>query len=335
MEHRTKQLPGFKPRVVVRPDLPTPKAARTAPLHKTPPGQIARRTLPRKPRRDGLSQLNVPQPTQSPPLACAHATVVAALLRHARDSRFKLPEEPADHLQRPVETILTMESGAVLQDPDMTEALLRLYKRNADAGPVRRQLTDAAKPALRGTCVDGHSGHGRRLAAVESQASATTWMSVTILPEPLQIPEYAHAVRDARQAADYGTAGRRPQPGRDVYLLESDILRREAGGAEVMARQLTHLVRLVRDGVADIRIWPSGTASLVPATEHLGELTFHNGTTLLVSQGAWVEYSTDTSPRVAIETAWRCAATGPQSLALLETKAQNYSLSCATNRTAP
>ncbi|KUN06242.1 XRE family transcriptional regulator [Streptomyces yokosukanensis] len=120
----------------------------------------------------------------------------------------------------------------------------------------------------------------RDFISLESQASAMRTLETTVVPGLLQTPEYARAVTRAavkdldddsldtlvevRLARQDVLRTRRPL--RLSAVLDEAVLRREVGGAEVMARQLERLTEAARLPQVRLQVLPFGAGAHIGLT---------------------------------------------------------------------
>ncbi|MCX5103614.1 Scr1 family TA system antitoxin-like transcriptional regulator [Streptomyces sp. NBC_00439] len=173
---------------------------------------------------------------------------VGAMLRTARLRRMMLPEQPAEYLGVPTQTVRDIEDGHRCVGVAELTALTSLYRCGQDRQPLWGLLIHAAAQAR--PARDDEPGHARRLDACIRQARCVRWLSTALLPAPLQTPGYARAVDEH---STYGGGAPVPPAACAVYVLDVRVIRRGSGTPRLMAEQVEHLLRLTERGT-DIRI---------------------------------------------------------------------------------
>lgn len=224
--------------------------------------------------------------------------VVGACLRHARESRMMLPEEPAELLGVTPQVLLALEEGRFEISTDVLADLTGLYRCEADEPGLRRLL--AQRPEWNGMTRDREPGHARRLAACAQGAARVRWLSYEHLPAPLQTPHYAQAVAEPDAHLPGGPT---PPAASVVYVLDSRVLHHGSGTARLMAAQLDHLLHLADQGT-DIRVLPAPLARPQPAG-HIVDITLPAGRVLARPSPEGVEYCRTLRFAAIIDTALR------------------------------
>ncbi|MEV1042350.1 Scr1 family TA system antitoxin-like transcriptional regulator [Streptomyces sp. NPDC050204] len=248
---------------------------------------------------------------------------VGAMLRTARLRRMMLPEQPAEHLGVPPQTVLDIEDGHRCVGVAELTALTSLYRCGQDRQPLWGLLIHAAAQAR--PARDDEPGHARRLDACIRQARRVRWLSTALLPAPLQTPGYARAVDEH---STYRNGAPVPPVACPVYVLDVRVIRRGSGTPRLMAEQVEHLLRLTERGT-DIRIvgenhpLPQPPGHLVEMELPAGRIVarpggpgvdYHRGDTLAAHIDAALDV-TDSSSYGALEQAAAChralVKTGP------------------------
>ncbi|WP_326742757.1 Scr1 family TA system antitoxin-like transcriptional regulator [Streptomyces sp. NBC_01768] len=244
---------------------------------------------------------------------------VGAMLRTARLRRMMLPEQPAERLGVPTQTVLDIEDGHRCVTVAELTALTSLYRCDQDRQPLWGLLIHAAAQAK--TARDDEPGHARRLDACIRQARRVRWLSTALVPAPLQTRDYARAVGE--HSTHRGGAPV-PPAARPVYVLDVRVIRRGSGTPRLMAEQVEHLLSLAKGGT-DIRI--VGEDHPIPQPPgHLVEMELPAGRIMAQPHGHGVDYHRGDTLAARIDAALAFTGHCSSSLALEQAAASHRAL---------
>lgn len=199
-------------------------------------------------------------------------------LRKARTDRGMTVEEVAGKLLCSPEKIHQMETAALRPTPRDVRDLSALYGVDAAVADELMQLAREARE--QGWWTQYEDLDLARFIELEQQASSITQYTMHYVPALLQTEEYAHAIIkavlpgiDPKIHANRVEARLRRQwvletehPPRFHALMDEGVLRRQLGGAAVMARQLDKILELARKGKAAVQII-AGEAGVYPVSD--------------------------------------------------------------------
>ncbi|MGW0881444.1 helix-turn-helix domain-containing protein [Streptomyces sp. NPDC002671] len=172
---------------------------------------------------------------------------------------------------KPADVRILLDAYAV-RDAQLRELLMLLAGSEENAAGAGNRWWHAYRGVLPPTYRD--------FISLESQASGMRTLETTVVPGLLQTPEYARAVTRAavksldEEALDALVEVRLAR--QDVLhsdpplhldaVLDEAVLRREVGGAEVMARQLERLLEAARLPQVRLQVLPFGAGAHVGLT---------------------------------------------------------------------
>jgi len=199
-------------------------------------------------------------------------------LRKERTDREMTVEEVAGKLLWSPEKIHRIETAARRATPRDVRDLCALY---GVAGALADELMQlAGGPTEQGWWTQYEDLNLARFIELEQQASSIIQYTMHYVPALLQTEEYAHAIIkavlpgiDPKIHANRVEARLRRQrvlgseySPRFNALIDEGVLRRQLGGAAVMARQLDKILELARKGKAAVEVIPFG-AGVYPVSD--------------------------------------------------------------------
>ncbi len=201
-----------------------------------------------------------------------------------------LPEQAAESLGVPEESVEAMEAGYTPPTFADIDLLCRLYGCDADA--LKGLLGQWADE---GPVADAAPGHHRRLAACVRQANKALWIATDHLPPLVHTAAYAHAV--GSPACDLPGVPL-PFPSRPQLLLDERILLTKDIDPAVMRHQLAYLLDQTD---CEMRVMPGRIPdSLGPVVT----LQMAAGYLLAESSHHGVRYRADEQPPRSITHTW-------------------------------
>lgn len=208
-------------------------------------------------------------------------------LRRARDAAGFTQEQVAEAMDWSLSKVIRIETGGVGISTSDLRQLLQLY-RVTDADEVS-ELIELARigrqrpwwTRFKETLPAGYLAY----VGLEDESSALRCVNPVGMPGLLQTEEYARALSDASWWAAPGAGWveiggsaavdsvnvrmirqreilRRPSPPEITAILDEAVLWRQIGGAEVLRRQLLHLVALGSRAHITIQVLPFSTGVL-------------------------------------------------------------------------
>ena len=190
-----------------------------------------------------------------------------AELRRLRATAKLTQRQVADELDWSPSKVIRIEQGAVRIAVTDLQALLHLYQVTDPT--VVGELTSMARESKKLPFAEYRGAvpaEGIRYFQYEANASIIRQVTPLIVPGLLQIEEYSRAVLDAYRKspedADTIVESRkerqelleRPEPPEAFFIIDEGVLRREVGGAKVMARQIDHLVEMAQRPRVSIQV---------------------------------------------------------------------------------
>ena len=184
---------------------------------------------------------------------------LTAELRRLRSQSKLTQRQVADTLDWSPSKVIRIEQGTVRIGVTDLQALLSLY--HVTDPSVVGSLTTMARDSKKlpfAEYRDVVPTEGIRYFQYEANASIIRQVEPLLIPGLLQVEEYSRAVLDAYrkspEEADKIVESRkerqelfeRPAPPEAFFILDEAVLRREVGGAKVMARQIDHLTDLAQ-----------------------------------------------------------------------------------------
>jgi len=199
-------------------------------------------------------------------------------LRKVRTDRGMTVEEVAGKLLWSPEKIDRIETAARRPTPRDVRDLCALYGIAGAQADELTQLTGG--PTEQGWWTQYEDLNLARFIELEQQASSITQYTMHYVPALLQTEEYAHAIIkavlpgiDPKIHANRVEARLRRQrmleseySPRFNALIDVGVVRRQLGGAAVMARQLDKILELAHKGKAAVEVIPS-EAGVYPVTD--------------------------------------------------------------------
>ena len=194
---------------------------------------------------------------------------LTAELRRLRSQARLTQRQVAEHLDWSPSKVIRIEQGTVRIGVTDLQALLNLYQVT-DAAAVA-ELTTMARESKKlpfAEYRDVVSAETLRYFQYEANAAVIRQVHPLIVPGLLQVEEYSRAVLEAypRSPNDVDKIVdsrkerqellERPEPPEAFFVLDEGVLRREVGGARVMARQIDHLVRMAQRPRVTIQVIP-------------------------------------------------------------------------------
>lgn len=206
----------------------------------------------------------MPKPNPTP-----QARGLAEGLRVARKASSLAMTEVADKLAWSQSTISRIETGVRAASAEEVSALLAVYRVT---GARRHVLIELARDIDRPSWLETHyadvPSQAKTLARYELDATRIVESCTALLPCLLRTPSYARAAlvsagvpaeeiearaelrRERQKVLD------RKKPPKLVTYLDEGALRRQIGGARVMANQLRQLVSMARRPTVELRVIP-------------------------------------------------------------------------------
>jgi transcriptional regulator with XRE-family HTH domain len=177
--------------------------------------------------------------------------------------------EVADKLAWSQSTISRLETGVRAASTEEVSALLAVYQITGGQRETLIELArDADRPSWLETRYAELSCQVTTLAQYELEATKIVESSTALLPVLLQTPSYARAALSAADVSAAELEARmdlrqdrqkvldRKKPPRLVVFLDEGVLRRQVGGARLMANQLRHLLALAQRPAVELRVFP-------------------------------------------------------------------------------
>ncbi|APU15579.1 DNA binding protein with helix-turn-helix domain [Actinoalloteichus sp. GBA129-24] len=238
------------------------------------------------------------------------ARTLGNAIRALRESKSLPAREVARRISTYAPFIGRVESGTKLLTVDEASVLLGAL----EASPEQRNrildlVRDLDRPNwhLSGANLPDQL---ETLIMYEREATQITEVSLMLIPGLLQTGDYARAViHSGREGGDdtlvYTRLGRqeilnKPSGPRFVGILDEGAVRREVGGPDVMAHQLGHLTKLMREGTIDIRVLPVslGVHAAMSGSFWIGE--FADATPIVhlehLAHGSFIDEPSDVEP---------------------------------------
>jgi transcriptional regulator with XRE-family HTH domain len=210
---------------------------------------------------------------------------LAAELRRLRGEAALTGEEVAARLGWSPAKVSRVETARTVVSPADLQSLLDLYEIS---GQHRDRLAGLGRTARQRGWWDAYADmlgpEYATLIALEADAESVSWYAAQIVPGLLQTEEYAREIiRSTLLISPPGEIERRVRvrisrqrvlagdtPLQLTVILDEAALRRVVGGAEVMRKQLRHLIQVAAQPNVDLRVLPSA-AGAHPAV--MGEFT--------------------------------------------------------------
>ncbi|WP_343242003.1 Scr1 family TA system antitoxin-like transcriptional regulator [Streptomyces sp. SID13666] len=245
--------------------------------------------------RSALSAL--PQPAGLPPREPDTAfpatpparVIVGAYLRALRRSRGLSQDAVSRRVHCSMETLARTETAGRKPSEHLVSALLRVYqvKNPAEIDAVQQLVL---RVDGRNHVIDDKAGYGLRLAACEAVADSLCVHAQHVIPPIVQTAAYTAALHRSRRPPAPRALG--PRADRTVLvLLDETVLTRPVAGPAVMDAQITHLLHVIKDGIADVRVLPLGSGCFAPRRQ-ITELLFRRGEQrLFIEEAAGAAYS--------------------------------------------
>jgi transcriptional regulator with XRE-family HTH domain len=182
---------------------------------------------------------------------------LTAELRRLRSQTKLTQQQVAERLDWSLSKVIRIEQGKVKVRVTDLEALVRLY--GVDDQTAVDDLTALARGSKKlpfAEYRDVVSQETIRYFGYEANASTVRQFALNVIPGILQTDEYARAIFDTYQVPpeqaekllqsrrDRRTLLDRAEPPALFVVIDEAALRRTIGGADVMARQIDHLVAL-------------------------------------------------------------------------------------------
>jgi transcriptional regulator with XRE-family HTH domain len=199
---------------------------------------------------------------------------LALELRRLREAAGLTCEEVADHLECSASKISRVETGRVSVSPRDVRDMLDLYSVPTAQREILVQLArDSRQKGWWHAFSDTMQRQFATYVGLESAASEIRIYEVSLIPELLQTEDYARAVigsgmmnspgedverQVALRMARQPVITRTDDPPKVWAVLDEAALRRQVGGADVMQRQLEHLLAQAALPNVAIQVVPFG-----------------------------------------------------------------------------
>lgn len=266
-------------------------------------------------------------------------------LRNAREASQLTQAEVAERLEWSVSKVNRIENGEVTISATDLRALLALLE--VTDAPTVELLTSYARTARRRGWWDDADVRPhlttalRQLIQYEAEATAIRSFQPTLIPGPLQTPDYARAVLEfwSEVPAETRTVRQKiraerhsrvfDQPDRPDYLLllDESVVLRQVGGPMVMAEQLRSIVAMIRSGALLARVVPLIDGAMIGQAGGFTILDLDDESAVLYRE-IGLDDDIIRDDRVAVEhyrrtfeRMWAIALTPEESVALIEGRA--------------
>ncbi len=191
---------------------------------------------------------------------------LAECLRVARKASRLAMTEVADKLAWSQSTLSRIETGVRSASAEEVSALLAVYQVTGEHRETLLEMArDVDRPNWLETRQSGVPYQVKTLAQYEKEATRIIESSTTMVPCLLQTPSYARAalVAVGASTAEIEVSAearleRQKVLGRKklIAYLDEGALRRQIGGARIMANQLRHLVSMAQRPSVELRVFP-------------------------------------------------------------------------------